>query len=219
MENNEEQPKNNFINQTEKLLKQQAEHEKSFLRKLVLILGIGMIISTIFSFYTMAYKNYFIMQPDGQVNKLIQKELELTYDMLYKFADTVIINTFNYSYRDIDTLFDRNTLFYSDTGFEKIKGAFVESNQISFAKQYQLTKSTIPNNNVYKVIPTSFGVNIYRSYSTEEITKNERTVIPNVVYEINIMKEMKANGYLYDLKVNSIKEYTYKDYLEKFDKK
>lgn len=33
------------------------------------------------------------------------------------------------------------------------------------------------------------------------------------------MKEIKTNGYLYDLKVNSIKEYTYKDYLEKFDKK
>lgn len=208
--------KNNTINQTEKLLKEKVKNENSFLKKILYLISFGLIISIVFNFIIFFSKNYFVIQPNGKVEKLIAKELNITPDMLYTFADTVIINTFNYSYRDIDQLFDRNSLYYSTIGLNNLKQAFKESNLIEYTKELKLTKSTIPTNEIYKITSSTNGVYIYRSYSSEEITKNKRNVYPSIIYELDITKVSKADGYLYKLQVNGVREYTWEEYKNKF---
>jgi len=206
---------NNKITQTKKLLKAEAEGERSFLRILTAILGFSNIVLGIILIIVLSSKNYFVIQSNGEVNKLKEQKLNLSYDMLYKFADTVIINTFNYSYLNIENVFDRITPYYTTVGLADITKAFKDSNLITYTKEYKVTKSTVPTNEVYKVIPSTFGIDIFRSYASEEISKNERKTFPSVIYEINIIKQTGNNSSLYKLRVNTIKEYTYKEYQKK----
>jgi len=215
MENKENKQEEGLVNQTTKLIQRNCENERFFLRKMIGLLSLSFIGMISFVFILFFNQNYFIIQPDGQVQKLQEQKLELTYDMLYKFADTVVLNTFNYSVRDINQVFDRNSLYYTEVGMNNLKQAFAESNTILYTIENALTKSTIPNNAIYKVTSSKLGVYVYRSYSSEEITKSQRKIIPNVIYEIDIYKE-KNNGYLYQLKVNGVKEYTVEEYNSKF---
>jgi len=205
-----------LVNQTQQKKIKTLENERNFLRKAILLSGLITILTFTFTFIIYFQKNYFIIQPDGRIEKLVQKETKLTYDKLYAFADTVIINTFNYSYVNINGLFDRNALYYTTVGLANLKKAFEDSNTIIYTKQFKVTKTTVATNQIYKVVPAKIGINIYRSYYSEEITKNERKIYPTVIYEINVIKETKADGYLYELKVNSIKELSLKQYREKF---
>jgi len=203
------------INKTKALLQIEAKRERGFLRILVGILSVSNILMMMIMFYVLNSQNYFIIQPNGEVNKLKSKKLELNYDMIYKYADTVVINTFNYSYKNIDNVFDRNALYYTAVGLDNLQKAFKTSNLIEYTKKYTITKSTVPTNEVYKVVPTKFGIDVYRSYSSEEVSRTERQIYPSVIYELNIIKSTSANGQLYQLKTNSIKEYSYKEYKTK----
>lgn len=212
---NEEQ-EIDLVNQTSDIMKKSLEKENSFLKKLLVIIGTGISLITILCFVMFFKQNYFVIKPDGQVQKLVAEKFDLTYDNIYKFVDTTVINTFNYSYKDIDLMFDRNAMYYTDYGLENLKKAFDASNTITYTKEYKLTKSTIPNNQVYRVAYSSLGLLVYRSYSSEEITKNERKN-ENVIYEVDVMKDIHNDGFSYQLKVNSIKEYTIKEYNAKFN--